>query len=57
MLVCSLYGDQLVGCHASENPSGEGLRIESNGVLRAAGGYNYENAQDATFRLIPVCDI
>jgi hypothetical protein len=57
MLICSLNGDQLVNCHASETPSQQGLRIESNGMLRAAGGYNYENAQDATFRLIPACDI
>lgn len=57
MLVCSLDGDQLVGCHASETPSEVGLRIESNGMLRAAGGHNYDNAQDATFRLVPACDI
>ncbi|KAG9912740.1 hypothetical protein KCV05_g14045, partial [Aureobasidium melanogenum] len=56
-LICSMDGNQLVNCHSSETPSVTGLRFEADsGMLRVAGGYNYDNAKDATFRLIPACD-
>ncbi|KAG9698029.1 hypothetical protein KCU95_g2915, partial [Aureobasidium melanogenum] len=56
-LICSMNGDQLVNCYSSETPSAIGLRFEADsGMLRVAGGYNYDNAKDATFRLIPACD-
>ncbi|KAH0158089.1 hypothetical protein KCU67_g7652, partial [Aureobasidium melanogenum] len=55
-LICSMNGNQLVNCHSSETPSDIGLRFEADsGMVRVAGGYNYENANNATFRLIPAC--
>lgn len=57
-LTCSMTGDQLTDCYSTHTPSDVGLRLDaSNGMLRVAGGYDYESAQDATFRLIPACDI
>ncbi|KAK6000822.1 hypothetical protein QM012_003547 [Aureobasidium pullulans] len=57
-LICSMDGDQLVDCHSSQTPSVLGLRFEAeSGMLRVAGGYSYDNAKDATFRMIPACDV
>lgn len=55
--ICSMDGNQLVNCHSSQTPWTIGLRFEADsGMLRVAGGYNYDSAKDATFTLIPACD-
>ncbi|KAG9739803.1 hypothetical protein KCU73_g9387, partial [Aureobasidium melanogenum] len=63
-LSCGLEGSTLVNCGSNYTGSFQlGVRVEGSGdwlyMLRVEGGDNYdsENDHDATFTLIPACDL
>lgn len=57
-LTCTLEGNQLINCGSKFTGTFlAGLRIEEYGIPCVAGGYDYDIENDATFTLIPACDI